>query len=296
MKVAIIFALYLVAVNCAHINMGTWTATTQNVFSNYSEQQLKELMGTIIEPVALSALDMEDYFGAVPTSFDARVQWPTLVHPIRDQQHCGSCWAFGASEAFSDRVAIATNGAVNLVLSPEQLVSCDILNLGCSGGILRLAWSYIAWYGLVSDTCFPYTAGNGTAASCQKTCADGSKWVAYKAKNVKSLSSAAAKLEISTNGPIETAFTVYQDFISYAGGIYQYDGTSAALGGHAIKVVGWGVEDGVEYWIAANSWGTSWGEQGYFRIKAGECGFDNSFITGESVTAAEVSFSDLFLQ
>ena len=296
MKVAIIFTFCLVAVSCVNFSMGTWTATTNNVFSQYTEEQLKGLMGTIIEPLTASGLDFEDYVGAVPTNFDARTQWPTLVHPIRDQAQCGSCWAFGASEAFSDRVAIATNGAVNLVLSPEQLVSCDTNNYGCSGGYLNYAWNFIVKNGLVSDACLPYSAGSGNAPACQKTCSDGSAWVAYKATNVKALSASAAKLEISTNGPIETAFSVYQDFISYAGGVYQWDGKSSYLGGHAIKVVGWGTENNVDYWIAANSWGTSWGESGFFRIKAGQCGFDSNFIAGTSVTAAEVSLSDLFLQ
>lgn len=69
-----------------------------------------------------------------------------------------------------------------------------------------------------------------------------------------------------TNGPVETGFTVYSDFMSYRGGIYEQNSYSA-LGGHAVKIVGWGVEDGTDYWIVANSWGPSWGEEGFFRIK-----------------------------
>ena len=296
MKVAIIFTLCLVAVSCIDFSMGTWTATSNNLFSQYNEEQLKGLMGTLIEPLAASGLDFEDYFGEVPTSFDARTQWPTFIHPIRGQGQCGSCWAFGASEAFSDRVAIATNGAVNLVLSPEQLVSCDTTNNGCKGGYLKRAWNFIVENGLVSDACFPYSAGTGNVTVCQETCSDGSEWVTYKATNVKALSVSAAKLEISTNGPIETAFRVYQDFMSYQSGIYQYDGESSFIGNHAIKVIGWGTENGVDYWIAANSWGTKWGEAGFFRIQAGQCNFDKNFIAGTSVTGAKISFSDLFLQ
>ena len=62
---------------------------------------------------------------ALPTDFDARTTWPTFVHPVRDQGQCGSCWAHAASETFSDKLAIATNGSVNEIFSVQELVSCD---------------------------------------------------------------------------------------------------------------------------------------------------------------------------
>ena len=99
-----------------------------------------------------------------PANFDARTQWPKFVHNVRDQQKCGSCWAFGASEAFSDRLAIASAGKTNVVLSPEDLVSCDTGDYGCGGGYMEHAWEYLLNTGIVSDTCFPYTAGTGIEA------------------------------------------------------------------------------------------------------------------------------------
>jgi cathepsin B len=296
MKAIVAFSLLLLAVSAKHINKGTWTATTENQFTDMTDEQIKSCwLGTIIEP--LTGLELVDSAVEAPTNFDARTQWPNFVHPIRDQGQCGSCWAFGASEAFSDRIAIATNGATNVVLSPEQLVSCDTGNYGCSGGYLNVAWAYIAKNGLVADSCFPYTAGSGTAPACRKTCVDGSTWTAYKSLAAKTFTAAAAKTEISTNGPIETAFSVYRDFMSYSGGIYQYDGKSSYLGGHAIKVVGWGVDaaSGLNYWIAANSWGTSWGENGFFRIAAGQCGFDSNFIAGQYAGSAADSFLEEIL-
>merc|ERR1711924_331880 len=73
------------------------------------------------------------------------------------------------------------------------------------------------------------------------------------------------------------AFNVYSDFENYAGGIYHHVSGGLA-GGHAVKVVGWGVENGVKYWKIANSWNPYWGEKGYFRIKFGEGGIDDQAI------------------
>jgi len=74
---------------------------------------------------------------------------------------------------------------------------------------------------------------------------------------------------------METAFNVYEDFMNYAGGVYHH--VSGKLeGGHAVKILGWGHDQGMDYWLCANSWGTSWGEKGFFRIKQGDCGIDNT--------------------
>ena len=73
---------------------------------------------------------------------------------------------------------------------------------------------------------------------------------------------------IATGGPVETAFTVYADFEDYVSGVYQPN-TTDVIGGHAVRIVGWGTDGGVEYWKVANSWNPFWGEDGYFRIVRG---------------------------
>ena len=90
---------------------------------------------------------------------------------------------------------------------------------------------------------------------------------------------------IMEGGPVETAFTVYSDFENYAGGIYHHV-TGNPAGGHAVKFVGWGVEEGTKYWKVANSWNPFWGEKGYFRIVRGvnEGGIESSVI-GSSASA-----------
>lgn len=87
--------------------------------------------------------------------------------------------------------------------------------------------------------------------------------------------------EISTHGPIEAAFTVYEDFLQYKSGVYVHH-TGSALGGHAIKILGYGSLNGVDYWLCANSWNETWGDQGYFMIKRGinECGIEGTNYAG----------------
>jgi cathepsin B len=84
---------------------------------------------------------------------------------------------------------------------------------------------------------------------------------------------------IYEGGPVETAFTVYSDFENYAGGVYQHV-TGEKAGGHAVKMVGWGVDNGVKYWKVANSWNPYWGENGHFRILRGEnhCGIEDQVV------------------
>jgi hypothetical protein len=193
----------------------------------------------------------------------------------------------------SDRLCIHTNGSINVVLSPEQLVSCShVGNMGCNGGIPLAAWGYIAVSGLVADSCFPYTAGNGTAAPCTNKCVDGEEWKAHKVAltSIRSYGNEEAiKTAIFTEGPVEATLEVYEDFMNYSSGIYQHT-SGKLLGGHAIKMVGWGEENGTPYWTLANSWSESWGEQGYFRIIRGknECGIESG------CTAARPVESTLF--
>jgi len=94
---------------------------------------------------------------------------------------------------------------------------------------------------------------------------------------VKATTAAEIKSEIYANGPVETGFTVYADFMNYESGVY-YHVSGAQEGGHAVKILGWGHDEasGLDYWLCANSWNTTWGEKGFFRIKVGDCDIDKT--------------------
>jgi cathepsin B len=268
-----------------------WQAGKSSRFDEYTYNEVKNMLktrltiGVSIEG-GISGADSK----AVPKEFDARKQWPNCVHRILDQGRCGSCWAFGASEALSDRFCIKSNGTVNVILSPQNLVSCDWEgNMGCNGGIPQLAWEYMELAGLPTLTCVPYTSGDGKAHACAHKCEGSETFKKYYAQpfTQKTYRSVAAIQEaIFTDGPVEGAFEVYSDFMQYQSGVYVKSKTASYLGGHAIKIIGWGTDQktGLDYWIVANSWATTWGMNGYFYIQRGVnmCGIDHDGVAAQA--------------
>jgi len=168
----------------------------------------------------------------LPTNFDSRQQWPSCIGAVRDQGECGSCWAFGGVEALSDRFCIQSNGSVIVELAPLDPVTCDTTNDGCQGGDLNALWDYAQRSGIVTESCAPYNESIPTCPpatepclkfvptpACKKTCKDGSSWTASKhfAATSYSVSSKVAEIqtEIQNHGPVEAAFSVYEDFVNY---------------------------------------------------------------------------------
>jgi cathepsin B len=262
----------------------TWTAGVNEFFNDMTIDEARVFMGTDLTHISEhfdKCLNQSVYDSipteSVPAEFDAAKQWSSLMHPIRNQQRCGSCWAFSAAEVLGDRFAIAT-GKASPVLSTEDMVSCDTGDQGCRGGMLPNAWKYLENTGTVTDACFPYTAGGGKAATCRHSCEDSESFKKYKAKSVYAINGVLnMQKEIMKNGPIQVAFKVYRSFMSYKSGVYQkHVWEFLPQGGHAVKIVGWGTEAGTDYWRVANSWGTTWGENGFFKIARGsnQCGIE----------------------
>jgi len=265
----------------------TWVAGENEVFKGKTLSQIRHMFGVYLLDKE-NTLPKFSYNGtkAAPESFDSRTQWQTCktVGDIRNQGQCGSCWAFAATEAMADRFCIASKGSINKQLSPQDMVSCDKGDYGCQGGYLDKLWQYFEETGVVSDNCMPYKSGTGYVPPCPTTCSPGAtdQWHKYKAqqgstKNFADVESAMA--DIAENGPIISGFKVYNDFFTYKSGVYRHVSGGFA-GGHAVKVLGWGKDatSGLDYWIVANSWGTTWGMKGFFWIEKGnnECDFESN--------------------
>jgi len=213
----------------------------------------------------------------IPTSFNALNKWPGCINPIGNQGGCGSCWAFSAAQVLGDRYCINKNLGAVLSLSPQYQVSCDTANSGCSGGYLDKTWSFLSTKGDPTSTCVPYSGTNGV---CPTKCANNSPLVLYKATGALQLNGnniPSIQNEILQYGPIQAAFAVYQDFFYYTSGVYKHS-SGSYVGGHAVRVVGWGVTGNQLYWIVANQWGTGFGINGFFWISRGnnEVGFESS--------------------
>jgi len=273
----------------------SWKAGHNKRFEGLKIKDIKKLCGVPLETSVEDILPVKEVevLTEIPDSFDARTQWPGCIGAIRDQGHCGSCWAFGAAETLSDRWCIQTKGQVKVTLSPQDLTSCDTSDFGCDGGNLGTAWKYMQSTGVVSEECYPYEMGTChhpgcselPTPKCNKTCSNAASFAADKhhaasgfsvARNVTQIAT-----EILTNGPVEASFTVYTDFNNYQSGVY-YHVSGSAEGGHAIKIIGWGTESGTPYWLVANSWNTDWGDQGFFKIRRGtnECGIEAGVTAG----------------
>ncbi|KNC75543.1 hypothetical protein SARC_11936, partial [Sphaeroforma arctica JP610] len=170
------------------------------------------------------------------------------------------------------------------------------MDMGCNGGRLNTVWLYMKEFGIPADKCAPYVSGvSAVVPECSDTCANGKEPKKYKAETAYSVVNwldspedrvHKIKMDILRNGPVEAAFWVFADFMAYKGGVYKHM-TGGMMGGHAVKIVGWGEEKGADgkttpYWTVANSWGGAWGEDGFFRIEAGanQCNIEMNIWAG----------------
>lgn len=205
---------------------------------------------------------------AVPSSIDWRnkdgINW---VSPILDQGNCGSCVAFASIGTLETQFKIsAAVPNVNVKLSPQALFSCG-------GGACDQGWypdaaaSFLQNTGVPDEACLPYISGSsGQDVSCQAACANSAQRSVHisaystPTRGTTDLDSLKAALQ---KGPVVTTLGVYADFMSYSSGVYKHV-TGDMLGGHAISIVGY--DDSTRSLIVRNSWGQSWGENGFAHI------------------------------
>jgi len=303
---------------------GSWTAEAPSRFSHVDE--VRQLCGTWTKGHAkhvdhkLEVMDSDPSYIAtdIPSSFDARTHWSncSTIATVRDQSACGSCWAFGSTEAFEDSRCAATGE--DILFSTYDTAGCCSglmcgFSQGCNGGQPSSALRWMTRTGVVTggsyfdigkgSSCKPYEfqpcAHHVPATSkypkcpddeystdCKAGCSESSYSKSYAADKTKAAQSFSLQsvegmqTAIMTTGPLAVAFTVYADFPTYKSGVYTHT-SGEALGGHAVEMVGWGTEDGNDYWLIKNSWNEQWGDGGFFKIARGtdECGIEDD-VTG----------------
>ncbi len=291
----------------------TWKAGNNERFDNLKVSDVKKLCGALATPEEKRLPKKKiDIISDLPENFDLRKAHPdcTSLLEVRDQSSCGSCWAFAAAEAMSDRICIASQTKLQTKISTENLLACcSSCGMGCNGGYPGAAWDYWQDHGLPTGglygdtaTCQPYSfppcdhhvkgkygpcSGDYDTPQCLRKC---------NAKYPKSFGDdlffaldsysvdadeEQIKSEIYTHGSVEAAFSVYEDFLTYKSGVYQHV-KGRSLGGHAVKMIGWGVENGTNYWLIVNSWNEGWGDNGTFKILRGSdhLGIESEIVAG----------------
>jgi C1A family cysteine protease len=205
---------------------------------------------------------------------------------VKNQQQCGSCWAFSSTGALEGAFKIAGNALTSL--SEEDLVQCNsVTDSGCQGGLMDNAFNWVQQNGICSESAYPYTSGGGVTGTCKKGCSTVMTITGHT--DVPSRNEAALKQAVSQQ-PVSVAIEADKSaFQLYSGGILDNSACGTNLD-HGVLVVGYGTE-GKDYWKVKNSWGASWGEQGYIRMvrNKNQCGISQqpSYPTGAKKAAAE---------
>mmetsp|Transcript_27884 Transcript_27884/g.49866 ORF Transcript_27884/g.49866 Transcript_27884/m.49866 type:complete len:400 (-) Transcript_27884:54-1253(-) len=263
----------------------TWLAAV-NHFSDATEEERRQMLGYNKH---LASGDQSSQLPSLrsssttslPEAVDWRNRLPTVVTPVKKQGGCGSCWAFAAAQVIESHVALETG--VLMSLSPQQLNSCTPNTYqcggtgGCSGATAQLAFNYTISVGGIADIwTYPYLSGSKYATvDCKKSLpekvASITGFVSLPQNDIEALAEAVA-----TKGPIAVTVSA-DDWWSYDRGIFDGCNKTAPNLNHAVVLDGYGVENGTKYWLVRNSWGTSWGENGYIRLRRYEtepCGED----------------------
>ncbi|XP_076151643.1 digestive cysteine proteinase 1-like [Alosa pseudoharengus] len=209
------------------------------------------------------------------TSVDWREEG--CVTPVKDQQSCASSWAFSATGALESQVCIAHGKLVSL--SEQQLIDCGIFD-DCSGGTVKGAYDSLTLLDdgqLDTEDSYPYEAKGST---CRFDESDvGAVCTGYDTGDPGD--EEGLEVVVALLGPISVTVDAGHDsFQSYQSGVYD-EPSCQSTGSHAMLVVGYGTEDGQDYWLVKNSWGVNWGDEGYIKMsrnKNNQCGIASATI------------------
>ena len=255
-----------------------WVAGETSVVE-LSEEEQQGLLGLHVTKEELKATEelikASDNFQRVnaPLSLPSVVDWRNKngdwTTPIRNQQSCGSCVAFGTIATIEARLNIACqNPNADKDLSEAYLFYCGCGNCCGRGWNFAPALDFCKNTGVALESSFPYTPHNQACPSSV------SKYLNISAWN-RVLSIQERKQILATKGPVLGGMAVYSDFYSYKSGVYRKTPNSTFRGYHAISIVGY--DDNQQCWICKNSWGTGFGDNGWFKIGYGECKLDTAF-------------------
>jgi len=207
--------------------------------------------------------------GFVPNFFDAREKWPQCIGPIYDQAACNSSWAHAITSMMNDRYCIKSSSR-SIELSPQDLL-CH-MDSRCGGAFkVEEAFKKVEEVGVLTRKCWPYTADGMNCAN--ETCLDPQeKFERHKCSIMQDHKNMTeVKIGIIERGPMICVFRETIDHKDYYDGVHYKAHTKPRYSFQtAVKLIGWGIENGMGYWIAEQSLGEGFGENGYVRYKAAD--------------------------
>lgn len=263
----------------AEHNMGNTHKLAHNVMSDWTEAEKKDLNGYMPELYPTNVEAVEYTNATVPDTVDWRKELASM-RVTKNQGRCGSCWAFSTAGSIESRSEIQKNPYISL--SEQQLVDCVQYSFGCEGGNFFAGFDYSLHTGNEGETDYTYTAKDGTCKDKQYTVRNHHT---SDYKIVPQNSPAALKAEIA-NGPVSVAIEADQPtFQFYTTGVIPINQCGTKLD-HAVLAIGYGTENGQDYFLIRNSWGASWGDHGCVKLayNAQECACGCAMQPGAVIT------------